>query len=65
MADRYIHVYKTVEGGKTYTHVKYLDDDEVIKYISVVSGAQPTAVAISFARELKDKAEQYKAEIKR
>ena len=65
MADNYIYVYKTVEEGKTYTHVRYLYNEDIIKYISVVSGAQPTEVALRFASELKEKAESFKREIKR
>ena len=60
MADKYIFVSKTVDNGKTYSNVKYLNDDEAIKYIAEISGAEPTGVAIQFASELKSKAEQYK-----
>lgn len=60
MADNYIYVKKEVENGNTYTKIKYLNSDEIIKYIAVVSGAEPTEVAIKFATELKQKANAYK-----
>ena len=60
MADNYIFVKKSVENGETYTSVNYLNYDGIIKYIAVVSGAEPTEVALKFAGELKEKAETYK-----
>lgn len=60
MADNYIFVKKEVENGNTFTKIKYLDGDEVIKYIAVVSGAEPTDVAMKFASELKQKANEFK-----
>lgn len=63
MADRYIFVKKDVLDNKTYTIIKYLNDDEVIKYIAIASGAEPTDVAIQFASELKTKANNFKNNI--
>lgn len=60
MADKYIFVKKDVLENKTFTTVKYLNDDEVIKYIAIASGAQPTEVAMQFAKELKQKATDFK-----
>lgn len=63
MADNYIYVSKHVSEGKTFTMIKYLSDEEIVKYIAVASGAEPTEVAMSFALELKSKAEAYKKTI--
>ncbi|MBQ9793007.1 MAG: DNA repair protein RecN, partial [Clostridia bacterium] len=63
MADNYIFVKKQVQEGKTFTSIEYLGGEDIIKYIAVVSGAKPTDVAIQFARELKQKAEDFKAKI--
>ena len=60
MADNYIFVKKEVEDGNTYTKVSYLLGDDIIKYIAVVSGAEPTEVAMKFASELKNKANEFK-----
>lgn len=60
MADRYIFVKKDVLDNKTYTTIKYLNNDEIIKYIAVASGAEPTEVAMQFASELKNKANNFK-----
>lgn len=60
MADNYIFVKKEVENNKTFTKVSYLNSKEIIEYIAVVSGAEPTEVAIRFATELKQKANEYK-----
>ena len=64
MADNYIYVSKEVIDGNTFTKVEYLDDDKIIKFISSVSGAEPTDVAIQFATELKQKANLYKQNLK-
>ena len=63
MADKYIFVQKMVQDNKTFTTVKYLNDQEIIKYIAIASGAQPTEVAMQFAKELKQKANEYKSKI--
>lgn len=63
MADKYIFVKKDVQDNKTYTTVNYLNEEDVIKYIAIASGAQPTEVAMQFARELKQKATEYKNSI--
>lgn len=63
MADRYIFVKKDVLDGKTYTTIKYLNSDEIIKYIAIASGAEPTEVAMQFASELKNKANNFKNNI--
>lgn len=63
MADNYIYVQKEVKNNQTFTKVNYLYGKELIKYIAVVSGAQPTEVALKFAQELKDKAENFKQSI--
>ena len=63
MADNYIFVKKDVENGKTYTKISYLNYKQIIEYIAIVSGAEPTEVAIKFATELKDKANQFKKAI--
>lgn len=60
MADCYIYVSKSVSEGKTFTKISYLKDFEIIKYIAVASGAEPTDVAIRFATELRDKAQKFK-----
>lgn len=60
MADNYLMVKKQVENNKTFTKVSNLNDEEIIKYIAVVSGAEPTDVALQFARELKNKANEFK-----
>lgn len=64
MADNYIFVKKEVLNGNTYTKIDYLMDQDIIKYIAVVSGAEPTEVAIKFASELKEKANLFKNQIK-
>lgn len=63
MADNYIYVKKEVLNGQTFTVVSYLYDEELIKYIAIVSGAEPTDVALKFANELKSKAEEFKKTI--
>lgn len=63
MADNYFFVKKQVENNKTFTNVSVLDGEDIIKYIAVVSGAEPTGVALQFARELKDKANEFKSKI--
>lgn len=63
MADNYIFVKKEAIDGKTYTKVKELSSEEIIKYIAVVSGATPTEAAIRFASELKQKANEFKKTI--
>ena len=63
MADNYIFVKKYVENNETYTKISYLNDEDIIKYIAIVSGAQPTDVALQFAKELKNKAEHFKQSI--
>ena len=60
MADNYIFVRKNVVDGQTYTEISYLEGDDLIKYIAVVSGATPTEVALKFAKELKTKADTFK-----
>lgn len=60
MADSFIHVSKDVKNGETFTSVKLLNNQDIIKYIAVVSGAQPTGVALQFAEELRQKALNYK-----
>ena len=60
MADNYIYVKKTVENNNTFTKISYLHNEEQIKYIAVVSGAEPTEVALRFATELKEKADIFK-----
>lgn len=61
MADNYVFVQKEVLQNETFTKISYLKGDELTKYIAIVSGAQPTDVAMRFAKELKEKAEQFKA----
>ena len=51
---------KEVLQNETFTKISYLIGDELTKYIAIVSGAQPTDVAMQFAQELKEKAEQFK-----
>lgn len=63
MADNYIFVKKQVQNEQTFTTVSNLDSDEIIKYIAIVSGAQPTEVALKFASELKAKADEFKKSI--
>lgn len=60
MADNYIYVKKEVLNGQTFTNVSNLYGEDLIKYIAVVSGAEPTDVALKFANELKFKAEEFK-----
>ena len=60
MADNYIFINKVVENNKTFTKITELKGEDVIKYIAVVSGAEPTNVALQFAKELKNKANEYK-----
>lgn len=60
MADKYIHVKKEVVDDNTYTTVSYLFGDDIIKYIAIASGAQPTDVALRFAEQLKTQAENFK-----
>lgn len=63
MADNYIFVKKQVQNEQTFTSVSNLEGDEIIKYIAIVSGAQPTEVALKFANELKAKADEFKKSI--
>ena len=63
MADNYIFVKKFVENNKTFTKVSYLEPKQIIEYIALVSGAEPTDVALKFATELKEKADEYKKTI--
>ena len=63
MADKYIFVSKDVSDGKTYTTTKYLNNQEVLSFIAEISGAEPTDVALQFAKQLKDKANMFKKEI--
>ncbi len=63
MADNYVFVKKEVANNETFTKVSYLEGEELIKYIAIVSGAQPTEVALKFARELKSNANQFKQNI--
>ncbi len=63
MADNYIYVAKEVADNKTYTKTKILNNKEIIDYIAVASGAEPTEVAIKFATELKERAESFKKNI--
>ncbi|MBE7074428.1 MAG: DNA repair protein RecN [Clostridiales bacterium] len=60
MADNYIYVSKEVVSDKTFTKISYLQDNEIIKYLAISSGAQPTEVAMQFAEELKTKANAFK-----
>lgn len=61
MADNYLLVKKEVDNNKTFTKIRNLTNAEAIEYIAVVSGAEPTEVALKFATELKDKANQFKS----
>lgn len=60
MADNFIYVSKEVVQGDTFTSVKLLTENEVIKQIAIISGAQPTGVALEFAQELRQKALNFK-----
>lgn len=60
MADNYIYVSKHVLNEETYTEISYLYDNDIVKYIASISGAEPTNVALQFASELKIKAENFK-----
>lgn len=63
MADNYIFVKKEVENNNTFTKVQYLQGQDILKYIAGVSGAEPTDVALKFATELKQKANNFKNNI--
>lgn len=60
MADHYIYVQKEVSSGQTFTNIKVLDNHDIIKYLAISSGAEPTEVALKFASELKLKADNFK-----
>lgn len=60
MADNYVFVSKNVLNGETYTEISYLLNNDIVKYIASISGAEPTNVALQFASELKLKADNFK-----
>ena len=49
------YIYKEVENGKTNTKVKLLDEEDTIKEIARIASGEVTEIAISHAKELRNK----------
>ena len=49
------YIYKKVENGKTNTKIKLLDEEDTIKEIARISSGEVTEIAISHAKELRNK----------
>lgn len=61
-ADNHLLIQKEVEEGRTFTHVRELDQEErVVELSRITSGDNITLTALENARELLDHAQQEKA----
>lgn len=49
------YIYKEVESGKTNTKIKLLDEEDTIKEIARIASGEVTEIAISHAKELRNK----------
>ena len=49
------YIYKEVENGKTNTKIKLLDEEDTIKEIARIASGEVTEIAISHAKELRNK----------
>lgn len=64
MADNYIYVEKIVEGEKTESKIKILNENQQVEYIARISaGDELTESAIAHAKELKLMSNKYKNQI--
>jgi len=53
--DSNYYIYKNVEGEKTRTHIKLLNEEETIKEIARIANGEITDIALQNARELRKK----------
>jgi len=53
--DSNYYIYKNVEGEKTRTHIKLLNEQETIKEIARIANGEITDIALQNARELRKK----------
>ena len=60
LADRFIYVYKEVENDITVSHVKYLDDEQIISYLSTLLGGYDSQTSKMHAKELLEKSRKQK-----
>ena len=64
MADKYIYVSKYSDGNVTETKARILKADEIYeKLASLSTGTNASKVSLEYAKELKNKAESFKASI--
>lgn len=62
MADTHFEISKTQEGGRTYTHVRELDDaGRCLEIARLTGGENVTELTLSSAREQRKAAEAYKS----
>jgi DNA repair protein RecN (Recombination protein N) len=65
MSDRHLLISKTVENGKTNTHLTPLDEEADIKEIArLIGGSDYSGHALPHAKEMKDFSLKYKTKIK-
>ncbi|MCQ2409208.1 MAG: DNA repair protein RecN [Clostridia bacterium] len=62
MADNHYLISKSVEGGKTLTHVTLLDDD-TDEIARLIGGNDYSKFAVPHAKEMKDWADKYKSKL--
>ncbi|MEG1529530.1 MAG: DNA repair protein RecN [Clostridia bacterium] len=62
MADHHYLIEKSVENGKTLTHVHLLEDDTV-EIARLIGGSDYSTFALPHAKEMKTQANKYKAKI--
>lgn len=62
MADNHYLISKSVEGGKTLTHVALLDDD-TDEIARLIGGNDYSKFAVPHAKEMKDWADKYKSKL--
>ena len=65
MADNYFYINKTVDNGKTSSHISVIEKDKIVPYIAKLTGGneQVTTEALAHANQLLNWANEYKNNI--
>lgn len=63
LADCYIYIKKFTENGHTKSVASYLNDEQVIEYLSSLFGSNKSEAGMLHAKELLDRAKSFKHEL--
>ena len=60
LADKHIYISKTVENNQTKSVAKYLNENELLKYLATLFGSKSSEIALMHSKELLNMSNDYK-----